>query len=227
MAGAGNGRQASRDWAGEAPGMEKSRGTEKRVDGRGRRRRRSCGAGRSKGQRAGQEGPHHRPDEDPGRARPRSAQGSRPSPERCQGIGGRSHRGQAARAGTGRHVRQVGGRAYRCVAAGPAGSVRASASDHTDRGRVDGDLRRDGLRGRRGAGHRGRLPQLHRPQHAGGASRPADARHLLPAPWRRCRGRQHGAAHPYLAGADPHHDEHHPRRSASSCRAAPTGPITT
>ena len=36
-----------------------------------------------------------------------------------------------------------------------------------------------------------------------------------------------GAAHPHLAGADPHHADRSRRRSASSSSAAPTAPTTT
>ena len=48
------------------------------------------------------------------------------------------------------------------------------------------------LRGRRRPRDRGRLPQLHRAQHAGGPSVALDARHVL-------RRRRHGAAHAHVA----------------------------
>ena len=54
------------------------------------------------------------------------------------------------------------------------------------------------------AGDRGRLAQFHRAQHARKPSGAGDARHLL-FPARLGAGRRDAAAHPYFAGADPHH----------------------
>ena len=95
-------------------------------------------------------------------------------------------------------------------------------SDQPDHRRDRRDLRRDGLRRRRGAGYRGRFPQFHRPQHPARASgAPEHDTFYLPE---RPDGTPAGAAHPHLAGADPHDadaqaaDPHHRARPHLSLR---------
>ena len=84
-----------------------------------------------------------------------------------------------------------------------AGRDRPHPSDQPGDRRVDRDLRRHGLCGRRRAGHRDRRLELHQAQFPGRPSRPRDARHLL---LQSEAGRlAPAAAHPYLAGADPDH----------------------
>ena len=147
-----------------------------------------------------------------------------PAHQRPARQGAGRHRGQEGHARRGRPRSAARRRAHRRDAAG-AGSAR-SPRPHPpdqpgDRG-ADGDLRRYGLLRRRGTGYRDGLSQLHGAQLPRGPSGPRDARHLLPRPRR--EGRAQGAAHAYLAGADPHDDVARRRRSGSSSRA---GPIVT
>ena len=111
------------------------------------------------------------------------------------------HRGAARRA---RRAGAGGAAALRDDRRHPAaapGARRHRASGHAGLGRGDRHLRRHGFFRRRGAAHRDRLVQFRRAQHAAGASGAAGARHLLFQPE---GGRlAHGAAHAYLAGADP------------------------
>ena len=106
-----------------------------------------------------------------------------------------------------------------------AGRARPHPPDQPGDRRDHRDLRRSRLLGRRRAGHRDRLLQFHGAEFPRRPSGPRDARHvLLPArPGRRAQG----AAHAYLAGADPHDGGARSRRSASSSRARPTGRIPT
>ena len=107
--------------------------------------------------------------------------------------------------------------------AGAARSARHHPSGEPGLGGDRADLGRSRLLGRRRPAYRGRLPQLHRAQHAARASGPPGARHLL---FPRQGGRlAHGAAHPYQPGADPHHAGNRSRRSASSRRGAPSATI--
>ena len=96
----------------------------------------------------------------------------------------RARRGEARGAARGRSARRVAARARR--------RSRRTASGHAH-ARADGiavPLAR--LRGRRRPRNRGRLPQLHRAQHAGEPSGAVDARHVL-------RRRRPRAAHAHLA----------------------------
>ena len=154
------------------------------------------------------------------------------------------------RPGRGRHRRAQGGarsrearRRTRRRRARPLPSRAAPAdgqrpSHHAGDGRDDRRLRRDGLLPRRGAGHRGRLPQLHRAELPAQAPGAGDARHLLLPPGTG-RGAQ-AAAHPHQPGAGPHHAPGQRarrrrrgsrparrRRSGSSRPAAPTAATAT
>src|SRR3546814_3444754 len=88
--------------------------------------------------------------------------------------------------------------------------------DQPDLRRAGGHLRRDGLLGGRGPSHRRGLLQNHRPQQPRGAPGAPGDGYLLHAPGG--RRQPQGAAHPYLAGADPPHagaeaaDPHHRSR---------------
>ena len=154
--------------------------------------------------RARQEGLRLRTPEDPRRHDAGGAQGARPAHQRParQGAGRDRQEGDPRR---GRARRPACRRAHRRDAARPGGSRDPRAHPPDQPGdRADGDLRRYGLLGGRRAGHRDGLSQLHGAQLPGRPSGPRDARHLLPRPRR--EGRAQGAAHPYLAGADPHDD---------------------
>ena len=185
---------------------------------RHRRRRRPRRARRGARRRARQGGRGHRLAQDAGRDDARAAQQRRAADPR------------AARGGDRRRSRRARRRWRTRSSTGgwrPSGSTCRCPSRETPRGSVhpgqpgDGragrDFRRPGLRGRRRARDRGRLAQFHRAQHSRDASGAGDARHLL---HRRARSRAARAAHPHLAGADPHDDERASRRSASSRRAA-------
>ena len=134
---------------------------------------------------------------DAGRAAPR-----RRGIERRQGPhhGGARRGGRAARSGRARTAARR--RARRRDPAGAFRRRRADPSDQPDDRRDRRDLWRDGLCGRRRPAYRGGFLQLHRAQHSARAPGAAGARHLLSAG---AAGRHPaGAAHPHLAGADPH-----------------------
>ena len=140
----------------------------------------------------------------------RSAQGVRAGRQRPQDA--RQRRAGSAQGGPGarrahRAPRRREGRRHAAGAA-RAAAGRAHPSRQPGVGRGGRDLRRHGLRRRRGARHRDRRPQLHQAQHPARAPRPAGARHLLHEGLRqggRQRPRQ-GAAHAHEPRADPHHD---------------------
>ena len=160
-----------------------------------------------------------------GRARAGRAAARRRGNERRQGPhhGGARRGRRAARAGGARTAARR--RARRCDPPGAFRRRRAAPSDQPDDRRDRRDLRRDGLRRRRGPAYRGGFLQFHRAQHPARAPGAAGARHVLSAG---AAGRHAArAAHPYLAGADPHDagaeaaDPHH------RARAAPSAATTT
>ena len=131
----------------------------------------------------------------------------------------RARLGRAALDAAARH------RARRCDPAGAVRRHRPHPSDQPDHRRDRRDLRRDGVRRRRGAAYRGGFLQFHRAQHPARAPGAAGARHLLSAgaagrhaAWccaptpRRCR-----SARCWRRS----------RRSGSSCPAAPSAATTT
>ena len=128
-------------------------------------------------------------------ARRRRAQRGEGPDRRDAGQGGGSARPRSTRTAPRR-------RARRCY---PADAVRRRGPhppDQPDHRRDRRDLWRNGLCRRRRTAYRGGFLQLHRAQHPARAPGAPGARHLLSAG----AGRWHpaGAAHPHLAGADPH-----------------------
>ena len=187
-----------------------------------------AGAGAGARPDPGQEGPGHPADEEPWAAcRRTSPQGARPGLQ--PGSRARSPTPSRRGARTWRRTRWKSG--WR-----PSASTSPCRPGRRRMGRIHpisrtveelvaifGEM---GFTRRRGPPYRGRFPQLHGPQHPGRASRPPGAGHLLSAAAPRTE-RAHGAAHPHLAGADPHHAVGGSRRSASSCPAAPSAATTT
>ena len=113
------------------------------------------------------------PDERRDRRAPRSTACATASPPLIADAQGRAGGRRA-----GRPARRRPARPHPARAAAPQG---LGASDHAGDGRDDRHLRRDGLRRRRGPGHRGRLPQLHGPELPAPPPGAGDARHLLPS----------------------------------------------
>ena len=87
----------------------------------------------------------------------------------------------------------------------PGAAPRGGPPDHPDHRRDRRHLHRPRLPGRRGARGRDRLVQLPGPQHPPRPPGPLHAGQPLPRVGERARGGRAGAAHPDLAGADPHH----------------------
>ena len=85
----------------------------------------------------------------------------------------------------------------RHLAAGHATRDRRAASPHPDVERVDRNFPANGIRARRGPGHRRRMALLRRAQHPAGTSRAQRAGHILFA-------RRPTAAHAYFDRANPH-----------------------
>ena len=132
----------------------------------------------------------HRPDEDAGRpvAR-RAARGRRPGSTQLKDEVAAAIEARKATLGApALDARLAAERVDVTLPARPE-ATGPHPSDQPDHRRDHRHLRRDGLRRRRRARHRGRLPQLHRAQHPAGASGAPDARHLLPAG----AGRRHAA----------------------------------
>ena len=136
---------------------------------------------------------------------PRGAQGQGPAHQWIARQGPRRDREPQGGARRGRARAAPSSRAHRRHLAGArgAGDARAHPSDQPGHRRAHRDLRRHGLLGRGRSRHRDRLLQLHGAQLPARAPGPRDARHLLPEAGP--KGRAQGAAHPHVAGADPHH----------------------
>ena len=184
--------------------------------------RRRGGTGGGARRRPRQEGRRLRSPQGPRRDDAGGAPGDGAGAQRPQGPRHAGDRRPPRRAQGGRARDAARGRAGRRDAAAPSLAARDRPHPPGLPGhrRDHRDLRRHGLQGRRGAGHRDRLLQFHRAQLPRRPSGAGDARHVLLQP---AAGRRADAPpHPHLAGADPDDGDARSRRSASSSPAAPT-----